>query len=427
MNYCDERDIALESKLTGYLGFIRQHWALLGFGFTAVFWGNFGQSFFIAWFGADIQRSLGLSAGEYGSAYSLATLISAIVVVWAGGMIDRVSLRSYAVSVALGLAVGLAVLSQATGIVTLLIGFFLLRLFGQALLPHGGMTSMSRYFSEKRGKALSIAMSGVPVGEIVLPLTAVAMIAAIGWQASFAFIAVAAVLVLIPFMLWLLSRSHIPLLPAAPVSPSGGASTSANTAAGRRVVLSDYRFWLALPGLMANPFLITGVFIHQNFLIVEKGWSVSWLAICFVVYGAVHWLSSLASGMLVDRFKGPRLVGIFLLPMLISMLVAALVTGDAGALVMLALLGMSSGSSPPITGSLWPEIYGTRKLGAIRSMTMAIMVLATAISPVLFGYFIDNGVDAFALFGSCAVYVFIASLMMLASYPRNPTPVTGAE
>lgn len=413
--------------MTAYLGFMRQHWALLGFGFTAVFWGNFGQSFFVAWFGADIQRTLGLSAGEYGSAYSLATLVSAATVVWAGGLIDRVSLRTYAVAVALGLAVALTVLSQANGLLTLLLGFYLLRLFGQSLLPHGGMTSMSRYFVAERGKAISIAMSGVPLGEIVLPMMAVAMIAAIGWQASFGLIAVAAVLVLIPFMLWLLSRSQLPTVPSVSNQPSTSTVRGDGKGAGRREMLRDYRFWLALPGLMANPFLITGVFIHQNFLVVDKGWSLSWLATCFVVYGAVHWISSLASGVLVDRFKGPRLVGIFLLPMLLSMLIAALMSGDMAALLMLALLGMSAGSSPPITGSLWPEIYGTRKLGAIRSMMMAIMVLATAISPVLFGYFIDHGVDALSLFGACAVYVFIASLMMMASYPRNPTPVPGAE
>lgn len=413
--------------MTGYLGFMRQHWALLGFGFTAVFWGNFGQSFFVAWFGADIQRTLGLSAGEYGTAYSLATLVSAATVVWAGGLIDRLSLRTYAVAVALGLAVALTVLSQANGLLTLLLGFYLLRLFGQSLLPHGGMTSMSRYFMAERGKAISIAMSGVPLGEIVLPMMAVAMIAAIGWQASFGLIAVAAVLVLIPFMLWLLSRCQLPEGPTAPGHQSTSSGTGESPGAGRREMLRDYRFWLALPGLMANPFLITGVFIHQNFLVQDKGWSLSWLATCFIVYGAVHWLSSLASGVLVDRFKGPRLVGIFLLPMLLSMLIAALMSGDIAALLMLALLGMSAGSSPPITGSLWPEIYGTRKLGAIRSMMMAVMVLATAVSPVLFGYFIDNGVNAFGLFGACAVYVFIATLMMLASYPRNPTPVPGAE
>jgi hypothetical protein len=85
MSCCDDGRDDRGRVLRGYLGFLQQNWALLGFGFTAVFWGNFGQSFFVAWFGADIQRSLDLSAGEYGTAYSLATLVSAATVVWAGG------------------------------------------------------------------------------------------------------------------------------------------------------------------------------------------------------------------------------------------------------------------------------------------------------------------------------------------------------
>ena len=76
--------------MVAYLSFIRHNWPLLGFGFLTVFWGNFGQSFFIAWFGAEIQQELGLSAGVYGAAYSAATLLSALTVVWAGGLVDRI-------------------------------------------------------------------------------------------------------------------------------------------------------------------------------------------------------------------------------------------------------------------------------------------------------------------------------------------------
>jgi MFS family permease len=417
--------------MTGYLSFVRQNWALLGFGFTAVFWGNFGQSFFVAWFGADIQRSLGLTAGEYGSAYSLATLASAVVVIWAGGLIDRLALRTYTLLMALGLAMGVLVLSQANGLLLLLFGFFLLRLFGQALLPHTGITSMTRYFDQSRGKAISVSMSAVPAGEIVLPILAVTLIAAIGWQNTFITIGVLVIVVMTPALLWFLSRSDLPA--SALHLGSSVADTSEVQSAkpeqkipGRTQVLRDYRFWLALPGLMVNPFIITGVFIHQNFLADSKGWSLGWLASCFVVYGAVHWISSLVSGALVDRYKGVRMLAFFLLPMFLCMLVVAFVPGNMSALLMMALMGISAGSGPPITGSLWPEIYGTRKLGSIRAMNMAIMVTATSVSPVLFGYFIDTGIDAAGLYGACAMYVFVAMLLMLMSYPSNREPVAGA-
>tara|TARA_R110002072_G_scaffold142853_1_gene288534 strand:- start:112857 stop:114116 length:1260 start_codon:yes stop_codon:yes gene_type:complete len=409
--------------VTSYLRFIGHHWALLGFGFITVFWGNFGQSFFFAWFGADIQRSLGMTAGTYGSAYSLATLASAITIVWAGGLIDKMSLRRFSMLISLGLAVAMLVMSQASGLLTLLLGFFLMRLFGQSLLPHTGMTTMSRYFDDGRGKAISVAMSGVPVGEIILPVMAVMMIAWVGWQFTFMLLAAAVVVVLLPTLLWLLSVSGLTIGRQSTEAPSEDENPTTRTRdGGRTEVLTDYRFWLALPGLLANPFMITGVFIHQNFLLDSKGWDMSWLATCFIVYGAVHWLSSLISGVVVDRVRSTILLLFPLLPLLASLLVAAFMPGAMSALLMMALLGMSAGSSPPVTGWLWPQIYGTRKLGSIRSMNMAVMVLGTSISPVLFGYFIDTGITEAGLFGACAVYIAVAMLLMMFSYPSNSAP-----
>ena len=414
--------------MTSYLSFIREQWTLLLFGFLAVFAGNFGQSFFVAWFGADIQRSLNISAAAYGSAYSVGTLLSAFMVLWAGGLIDRVSLRRYVLVLVAGLSAAMLLLSAAQNLLMLITGFFLLRLFGQSLLPHTGMTSMTRFFDKQRGKAVSVAMSAVPTGEIVLPLLAVTLIAALGWQQTFFWLALTVPLMLVPLFWFLLARAARLIANegaagiAMPDQQSGSVSAAPDGAPGRREVLRDYRYWLALPGIMANPFLITGIFIHQNFLATSKNWSLSWLATCFVIYGVAHWVSSLISGALVDRFKAVRLLPLMLLPLLVCMLVAAFVSGNWAAVMMMVCLGIAAGSSPPITGSLWPEIYGTRKLGAIRAMNMSVMVVFTSVAPVLFGYFIDAGATATGLFGSCALYVFIAFVLSSLSYPANQRP-----
>jgi hypothetical protein len=55
--------------------------------------------------------------------------------------------------------------------------------------------------------------------------------------------------------------------------------------------------------------------------------------------------------------------------------------------------GMSFGFSSTLEGAMWPEIYGTAHLGAIRSVVVAMMVLASAVGPGLAGYLIDAGVD----------------------------------
>lgn len=408
--------------MISYIPFLRQRWPLLAFGFATVFWGNFGQSFFIGWFGADIQQSLGLSASAYGSAYSGATLMSAFAVAWLGGLIDRMPLHRFVLLVCLGLTSAGLLMWQASQVWLLVAGLFLLRLFGQSLLPHTGMTTMARRFDADRGKAISLSMSAVPVGEVVLPLIAVVLIRLIGWQATFLVVALSAVCVLLPVLLWLLGRAEASAAPAPELTVSSTAAsgnTGALAVSGRRLLLTDSRYWLALPALLASPFMMTGIFIHQNFIVVSKGWTLDWLATCFVVYGITHWLASLNSGLLVDRFKALHLLPFIGVPLLLALLLLAFVPGWWVALAVMVLLGIGAGAAPPITGALWAEVYGTQALGQIRSVNVTLSVLSTAIAPVLFGYVIDAQGGHVLLFGTCAAYVAIASALLYFSYPRN--------
>jgi MFS family permease len=153
-----------------YISFFSRCWPLLVFGVITVFLGNFGQSFFISWYGTSFQQSLELSATGYGSVYSVSTLASGLLLMWIGAAIDTIPLRWFIGFVALDLSVATLILCQVSNVVGLVIGLFMLRFFGQGLLPHTAITTMTREFSIHRGKAVSIATSGVPFGEILLHL-----------------------------------------------------------------------------------------------------------------------------------------------------------------------------------------------------------------------------------------------------------------
>lgn len=397
-----------------YWQFIASSWPLLAFGFVSIFWGNLGQSFFISWYGASIQDSLSLSAGAYGTVYSSATLLSSLVIMAFGGMIDRWPLRRFATLAAIGLTAACVALGAANTLPMLFLGFFLVRLCGQGLFPHTAQTTMARYFDNHRGKALSISASGVPVGEIVLPLLAVALISAVGWRESWWVLALTIPLIYLPTMYWLLHRAPINEHEA-PLSPD---STQHHTSRGRREMLRDYRFWLALPTVVSGPFILTGVFIHQGFIIAQKQWDPLWLASCFVVYGIVHWVSSMAAGVLVDRFTARRLLPMIVLPLAGAMFSLAWLDGSWVALLFMTLLGINIGISSPITGALWAEVYGTGKLGSIRSLMTSLGMIATSASPILFGLLIDNGIHAQALFGTAGLGIVLAGLLVWFSYPR---------
>jgi MFS family permease len=82
-----------------------------------------------------------------------------------------------------------------------------------------------------------------------------------------------------------------------------------------------------------------------------------------------------------------------LLPAAAGYALIANATGLDGAAVGMALVGLSTGVIAAVGGAYWPEIYGAKYLGSIRSMATAIMVFATALGPLVTGYLIDAGVD----------------------------------
>lgn len=402
-----------------YFSFIRHNWPLLTFGFVSIFWGSLGQSFFISWYGASIQGSLNLSAAAYGGIYSTATLISGLSIMFIGGLIDRMHLLHFTLMSATGLFIACIIMATSHTVPALILGFFLLRLCGQGLLPHTSQTTMARYFDNNRGKALSLSGNGVPIGETLLPITAVVLISLVGWRNSWLVLAASVLFLYMPLAVWLLNHRAKNAL--AKITRK---TTASATAKGRMHVLTDYRFWLALPAILATPFILTGIFIHQGFILTQKNWEPTWLASCFIVMGLSHGISSLVCGILVDRFSARHLLPTMLLPLLLALLTLACLSGHAVAPLFMALLGMSIGATSPVIGALWAEIYGTENIGAIRSLMSSIMIISTAIAPVLFGVFIDSGTSVYSLFSTAALAVVLVSGLAYFSYGYGTTSNT---
>ena len=84
------------------------------------------------------------------------------------------------------------------------------------------------------------------------------------------------------------------------------------------------------------------------------------------------------------------------------------------------LVGLSYGFTSTLIGALWPEVYGVRNLGSVRSIAVAAMVAATAIGPGLTGYLIDQSVSlpvqmiymAVWCVGACIILAFTAPYLL---------------
>ena len=393
-----------------YLPFLLAHRRFLAFGFLLPFASAFGQTFFIGIFGAELRADFGLGSGELGLLYSLATLASAAAFLPLGRLIDRFDLRLYTSAICLAYAGACLFMAFVpTYSLLLLVAFLSLRLTGQGLMTHIGVTTMGRHFDAGRGTAVSIASLGFPVAEAVFPPLGVAVMAYVGWRGTWLVIGVALTVLLVPTALWLL-RGHASrerdrrASLQADADAAGGSWLTAQ-------VLRDPHFYRVLPAVLFTPFTITGLFFHQAELAAGKGWSLAWFATTFVAYALASMLGTLAAGPLIDRFSARRLLAVFLLPVTLGLVF--LVRGEADwiALVFMLGAGLTAGAGLTLLGALWAEMYGVMHLGSIRAVVWALVVVASALAPVLFGYLLDAGVRIEAVALGCLALALGASAL----------------
>ncbi|MFO7857061.1 MAG: MFS transporter [Paracoccaceae bacterium] len=398
---------------TGLVAFARANGPWLGAGALMTFASSFGQTFFIAVFAGGIREEFSLSHAAWGGAYTLGTLASAAVMLQAGALTDRFRARSLALLLVLGFAGVCVFAANVSGWWTLALAIFGLRFCGQGMLTHTAVVSMGRWFAANRGRAIAIANLGIAAGEAILPFLFVLLIGWLGWRGGWLAAAVC-LLLIAPFVPRLLRTERTPRsIPEAEHRPGlGGRHWT------RREAVSHWLFRLTFPGFLAAPVFSTAFFFQQVHLAEIKGWTLAQFTALFPVYVALAIPASFLGGWAADRFGATRTIFLWPLILAAGLTAAATLNGLWGAVAALALLGVMQGLGSSLTGAFWPEVYGTRNLGAIRAVASSAMVFATALGPGLSGALLDLGVGFEAQLLAMAAYAFAMAGVFLAAGRR---------
>lgn len=392
--------------MTPFVRFLRDNALWLGTGVLLTFLSSFGQTFFISIFAGRIRADFGLSYGAWGGIYAAATMASAAVMIFAGGLTDRVRVRVLGPAVILGLALAVLGMSLAQGVWTLALAVFGLRLFGQGMIGHAAMVAMSRWFVATRGRAVGIAGLGYSVGEALLPLGFVALMAVFGWRELWVGVALGLVLVS-PVLFLALGQERTPQSFAQSQSASGMQGRHWT----RAEVMKSRFFWLMVPSLLGPSAWGTAFFFHQVHIAEVKGWAHAVLVAMFPVFTIVAVVFLQIAGWVVDRYGSARLMPLYMLPSAAGFIVFALAPSPGWGVLGMALMGASVGLNGTLGSTIWAEAFGTRHLGAIRAMTTAGMVLGSAIGPGLTGVVIDAGVDFVRQGWGVALYYVLSSAL----------------
>lgn len=396
---------------SGYFRFIVDNAPFLAAGALLSFLSVFGQTFFISVFGGEIRAEFNLTNGEWGGLYMVATMGSALLMVWAGSLADVLRVRHLGIVViaCLGVACIAMAINQSAAILIFII--FVLRLMGQGMSTHVSAVAMARWFVATRGRALAVAGLGFMLGEALLPLLMVWLKSQFDWRTLWIWFGIFC-FAMCPVLAWLLRLERTP--------KSVAEETETTGMQGRHWTRSDALrhpvFWLMVPAITFFSAFGTVFWFQQVVFAEVKGFSHLALVAVFPLGTAVLAISSIGYGWAIDRFGARRLLPFYILPYVLAFILHWYAPSLAWVAIAVVLMGIAGGGHGTLLNACWAEFYGTRFIGAIKSAATALMVLGSALGPGLSGWLIDIGIGLeVQMLGYATCFVFAAVGLWFAS------------
>ena len=388
------------------------------FGFIFTFFSSFGQSYFLGLFNSSIRDALSITHGQFGTIYASATLFSSLLLIWVGKKIDDVNIFKFALFVIILLSFACFFFSKVSSVFLLFIAIFLMRFSGQGMMSHTASTTISRYFTRTRGRALSISWFGLSSAEFIMPVLMVYLLTIIDWQNLWLIFSIT-VLIILPIASFLLIKNLN--LDSRETSDENIKEVEIKQWS-RREVIKDYRFYIISLNMLAMPWIFTGFAVFQSFIQTSKGWGPYVIAQSFMSYSILSVLTLFLSGFLIDKFTSRKLLIYMNIPLLFSVVVLYFFDTPITAFLFLGLVGISNGFANILGSSTWAELYGVKYLGSIKALTTALMVFATAFGTALFGLLIDLGFTVGDIALISGFYIFF-SLILLFLIRKKLNPI----
>ena len=369
---------------------------LFGFGF-----GFFGHSLYLA---ELTMREAGNAPKLAISTVSAATttyfLLSALLIMFVSDAIARLGPRLVATAGALMLALSLALVSRIKSPLDLFVAYLAMAPAFAALTNAAVANVLGLWFIRKRGLAMSLALTGVGVGGVVI---APMLVWLSGWF-SFA------------STLQVVAGGTLPILLAATLAwvdrPAQGLRTSAASVSHtqpiiRRGALVSLHFWTIAAPLALAIAVQVGFIVHQvAFLFPSVGREGAGAAVLATASTAV--IGSVGLGLFVDNLDLRGLAALLLAAQASALFVLLQSSTPLAVYLACAVFGFGVGNMTVLPALIVQREYPAAAFGMLSALVLAIIQVTNALAPSLLGGLRDAT-------GSYALPVWVCMLLELAA------------
>lgn len=334
--------------------------------------------------------------------------VSAILAPFLGALMDRISLRYMMITGALFLSAGFAALTLAQTFTQILITYAVLIAPANVLIGPVAITVLlSRWFVNRRGAALGIAIAGVAMGGVVFPPIIQGLLDNFDWREAMRYYAV---LILV---LTVVSAGLVVNRPAEKGLHPDGADFDPVKAVGAkpplsvREILLDPAFWLIVIMVAVVTSGMKGMVTNLAPLAIDQGITPSMAAWLVTAYAGMGFISKLGFAVVADRINLRYLAVISLFGFGIGMLgMTQAQLGFWAIAAAVGLIGLFGGMMVPLESMLGARVFGRDAVGrAVGLLSMVLLVFLMS-TPPLFGLIFDltgSYAGIFYVFGGLAI------------------------
>jgi sugar phosphate permease len=362
-----------------------------------------GQTFVVSQLNASLREAFGIQPLTLNTMYTVATVAAAFPLVYMGALTDRLGPRRMLALTALAFGLGCLAMAHAAGLVTVFLGFFLLRLLGQGTLSLVSQHALAMWFHRRLGAMHGFKMVLTFAAWVPVPSLAIALIKAVGWRHTYEIFAGAIPLLVVPTVLWLVrdrpedlglrmdgdgphdNQEDIAPDPTAPDPESAAGVRPREPGFTLRQARRTRAYWILAAIFFFPPLIGTAFIFDMQPMLTGRGLSQDAAALVVGCWSATMAILALPSGWLTDRLRPRSLLALSLTLVAISclLLMPARSVWAAGVAMVVIAAGHSVGSA--CGAATVARFFGRANHGAIRSSLTRVAVLGTGLGPVCFG------------------------------------------
>jgi MFS family permease len=374
-----------------------------------------------------LQASFDVSRTEVMYTMSFTTILGLFVAPAIGVMADKFSIRWLMVAGAVLFGGGLYALSLTQSLLQFALLFgIVMALCNQLLGPICGSATISRWFTENRGKALGLAATGSSLGGMLLPpLFANWLGDNSDWRGALQNLSYIVLLTLLPYLL-LFMRDYS----GKAVTGDGQAASNSNSAdaalqAGgeqinytMRSIVKNPSYWIV--GITLALLFSTYSALVANLMpyLLGQGLEKSTSAQLITILAVSGLVGKILFGYAADKINLRLALSITQIAVIAGLVLLA--TGPAYAVICVAIivLGLSTGGMLPVWGAILAVIFGTASYGRVMGLMMPLIVLIVMPGYSLAGYLFDqSGSYSLCFYIFSAVIALSMPLMLLLKLP----------